>query len=77
MTPMGGWCYDALQTVKSNIEGHCTACEVLKSFYNVNQITLPDAAAMVALHPERRNHMFYQMPVFQLDSFRASVFLVG
>jgi hypothetical protein len=73
MIPIGGWCYDALApAVKENIEDHYTAFEVLKFFCDLNKITLQDAAAPVALNPERRNHMFYPISVFQLDSFIVS-----
>jgi hypothetical protein len=71
---MGGWCQHALQTVKSNIEGVTAqgGWEVLKLFCDLKEIALQDAAVMGMLHPERRNHMLCQMPVFQSDSFRTS-----
>jgi hypothetical protein len=72
-TPMGAWCYDALEEVKeSGATGHTTANQVLLFFCRLNRICIQDAAAMVVLHPERKVHCMYTMPCFLGTAFQVS-----
>jgi Centromere DNA-binding protein complex CBF3 subunit, domain 2/Transcriptional activator of glycolytic enzymes len=71
-TPMGKWCYDALNGVVSHVRAgeKQTALHVLHFFCEMNCIMIQDAAAMMILEPNRSNHaMFHDMTVFSSDKF--------
>ena len=77
-TPIGEWCYDALeQLLEADVEGqHQTAMHVLRWFCDINEIFLQDAAAMLILHPDRGEHVLFEvLPVFHSDEWkvRASI----
>jgi Centromere DNA-binding protein complex CBF3 subunit, domain 2 len=82
LTPMGKWCYDALQGVLeiSNDGKNQTAISTLKFFCELNKVTIQDAAAMQVLHPEREYHPFFdELNVFSSSEFkvRCSWLIVG
>jgi hypothetical protein len=71
-TPMGKWCYAHLEQLNAVANGKFqTAVHFLKFLCEINRVFLQDAAAMAALHPERRQHPMYQhiqplnMPEFE------------
>jgi hypothetical protein len=64
--------YDAV-TEAAGPGKHMTAISFLRFFIELNKIFLQDAAAMIALHPEREKHAFFQkMPCFLSDQFKVS-----
>ena len=78
LTPMGKWCYTAYEDVveHSRLNGgsNATAVEVLKFFCELNTIYIQDAAALIAMYPDRADHpMFKEVPVFaseQSETFK-------
>ena len=74
MTPIGRWCYDALDAVMElTTDGeNQTTISTLKFFCAINTIFLQDAAAMMILHPERKEHpLFDELAVFAAPQFAA------
>jgi Centromere DNA-binding protein complex CBF3 subunit, domain 2 len=74
-TPIGKWVYEAYDAVtEAGRPGkHMTAISFLRFFIELNKIFLQDAAATIALHPERENHgLFQKMPCFLSDTFKVS-----
>ncbi|MGL5936676.1 MAG: hypothetical protein ACRCZI_13765, partial [Cetobacterium sp.] len=75
-TPIGKWVYEAYAGVSECAEAgkKMTAISFLRFFIELNKIFLQDAAAMVALHPERQDHaLFQKMPCFLTEEFKVSL----
>jgi len=49
-----------------------TAICTLRLWTKLRTIILQDAAAMFVLHPERKSHCLFGMPVFRSDDFKVS-----
>jgi hypothetical protein len=74
-TPIGKWVYQAYDAVTeaAGPGKHMTAISFLRFFIELNKIFLQDAAAMIALHPEREKHaLFQKMPCFLSEQFKVS-----
>ena len=74
-TPIGQWVYDARKAVSdaSTKGDHQTTIHVLRFFEELNRVFLQDAAAMIALKPERVEHSMYEeIPVLQSEEFKVS-----
>lgn len=79
-TPLGKWCYDALEGVVERSENgeNPTAIHTLKFFCEINKIFLQDAAAMLLLHPERADHpLFNELTVFSSSEFKVGCSLIS
>ena len=66
------WVDDAQEKVRiSQAEGndHRTAIKFLDLMDHLRDILLQDAAAMMVLHPFRKNHLLFQHPLFQSEVF--------
>ena len=75
MTPIGKWVYGAYEGVTDHAPPgkKMTVISFLKFFIELNKIFLQDAAAIVALHPERKDHSIFQkMPCFLSEEFKVS-----
>ena len=52
---------------------HVTALCTLRYFKYLRMVVLQDAAAMLVLHPERRDHGLWSMPVFRTTLFKVQL----
>jgi Centromere DNA-binding protein complex CBF3 subunit, domain 2 len=71
-TPIGKWVYDIYDEITEVAEPgkHMTAICMLRFFIEINKIFMQDAAAIIALYPERADHaLFKEMPCFVSDEF--------
>jgi hypothetical protein len=74
-TPIGLWVYDANEAVMndSRAADRPTTVYVIRFFMEMNRIFLQDAAAMLALFPERSDHaMFRDIALFSSIEFAVS-----
>ena len=74
-TPIGKWVYRVYEGLTEACEpGKCmTAICFLRFFIEINRIFVQDAAAMIALFPERADHaLFNEMTCFQCNEFKVS-----
>jgi len=80
LTPMGKWCYDvhapALEEA-TKLAKHQTAFQVLCFFCHLNTVFLHNAAAILALHPERSCHPIFDLPVFAKVKFKEHIKAMG
>lgn len=79
-TPMGRWCYDALDGVieaSSKLENEKqTAIHFLKFICEANKVFLQDMAALdVLLGEERSNHPLFSLSVFSMPQWTVSTLL--
>ena len=70
-TPIGKWVYDACAGVIEADDGAHVACiQALKFLMELKKFVAQDAAATMALHPERQHHPFCtEVDVFQSELF--------
>jgi hypothetical protein len=73
-TPIGCWSYSMLdQLTAYDVNGkHPTAFKTLRFFCDLSVIYLQDAAAMILLHPERKSHPVFDLPLFATTEFNVS-----
>jgi len=80
LTPMSEWAQDAYAAVREEAlctGKHWTAVQVLHFFCQLNVVFLQDAAATLALYPERACHPVFELPVFLTADFKEYTTLMG
>ena len=71
------WIEEALESVFAAVEeddkDRSTVIATLRFWQKLRTVILQDAAAMMALHPECRDHALWRIPVFQHPDFEVSL----